>query len=84
MTASLRLKMIVRGMDPQTDGDGTKIGEGLTLDAVYGDGEANKQWSKWTPSGTLQFHISNPGAFGHAKQGDYFFVDLIPTDKESI
>lgn len=26
-------------------------------------GEANKTWSKWTPAGSLQMSILNPGAF---------------------
>ena len=43
----------------------------VNLTAVYSDDPAspNHSWSKWTPSGTLTLHISNPAAY------DQFVVD---------
>ncbi len=51
--------------------------ETIRLSAVYGkDGSANAQWSKATPSGQVSLSITNPEAWGHFKQGGFYFVDF--------
>jgi hypothetical protein len=65
------------------DSNGDKSQEELALSAVYSGSEANKQWSKYTPSASLTMTISNPAAFGKVLPGQFVFVDLTPTDKES-
>lgn len=84
MNAVLRLKMCVSSRKDVADSKGEKVQEELDLSAVYSnnDGDANKQWSKWTPSGHLRFTISNPGAFGKVLPGQFVFVDLTVTDKD--
>ena len=54
----------------------------VTLQPVYGGGddEANKQWSKWTPSGQLQLSITNPAIFPELVPGRTFYVDFTPTE----
>lgn len=54
----------------------------VTLQPVFGDGDddANKQWSKWTPSGELRLSITNPAIFPELVNGRTFFVDFTPTD----
>lgn len=42
--------------------------------------EANKQWSKWTPSGELQLTITNPAVFPDLVLGRTFFVDFTPVE----
>ena len=44
-------------------------GETVQLQAVYGDSEENKTWSKWTPSGSLQLSVTNPAVFGEFVPG---------------
>jgi len=83
MSAVLRLKCQVSGVKRISYYGNSDESEELTLNAVYTGSEANKQWSKYTPSASLTMTISNPLAFGKALPGQYFFVDLIPTDKES-
>ena len=84
--AALRLKMVVNSVKKVCDNDGSITSEELILSAVYSStaGSANAQWSKWTPCANLTMNISNPGAFGKLLPGQFAFVDLIPTDKDSI
>jgi len=81
--AVLRLKCVVNSVKSVADSNGDKTQEELSLNAVYSGSESNKQWSKYTPSASLTMTISNPGAFGKALPGQFFFVDSVPTDKES-
>jgi hypothetical protein len=78
-----RLKCVVNSVKSVADSNGDKQSEELGLSAVYSGSEANKQWSKWTPAASLTMTISNPAAFGKVLPGQFFFVDLTPTDKES-
>ncbi|UOF81734.1 hypothetical protein [Caudoviricetes sp.] len=48
----------------------------LTFFASYGEGQDNKDWSKWTPSGTLQMTITNPNAFGWFEPGKEYYLDF--------
>lgn len=50
----------------------------VRFNAVYGSGEANKEWSRWTPSGQLQMQISNPGAHEQFDVGKEYFLDFTP------
>lgn len=86
MGAALRLKMSVGSVKRVADSTGNITQEELSLNAVYSNqaGSANAQWCKWTPSAQLTMSISNPDAFGRALPGQFFFVDLIPTDKDSL
>lgn len=85
MSATLRLKMSISSVKSSCDQNGVKSSEEIALQAVYGpEGSPNAQWSKWTPSANLTMHVSNPAAFGKVLPGQFYFVDLIPTDKDSI
>jgi len=80
---TLRLKMVVGSVKRFAAADGTISAEELSLSAVYGqEGSPNAQWSKWTPSAMLTLQVNNPGAFGRVLPGQFYFVDLIPTDKD--
>ena len=81
--AVLRLKCVVNSVKSVADGEANKSQEELGLSAVYSGSEANKQWSKYTPCASLAMSISNSAAFGKLLPGQFVFVDLIPTDKES-
>ena len=51
----------------------------VKLHAVTGNGEEddpNADWSKWTPSGEISMHITNPAAFEQFKVGTEFYVDF--------
>lgn len=78
--AVLVAKMELTGTEKTYSG-GEQTGEVLKLSAVYGDGEANKQWSKWTPSGSLTLHVTNPDALEKVGRG-YYKVLLVPCGKE--
>ena len=83
MDASLRLKMSVTSVKAVYDNKGEKTQEEIALTCVYDTEGPNKQWSKWTPSGSLSFIVSNPAAFGKVLPGQFYFVDLIATDKDA-
>lgn len=50
----------------------------LRLAAVQG--EENKTWTKWTPSGTLDLHITNPDALTQFEVGKDYFLDFTPAE----
>ena len=54
----------------------------VTLQPVFGgdDDDANKAWSKWTPSGELRLNITNPEIFPELVNGRVFFVDFTPAE----
>lgn len=54
--------------------------EKVSLGAVYGNGEANKEWSKYTPSGSLTMTISQEGAQGKFIPGKEYFLDFTPAE----
>lgn len=83
MNASIRAKMVVNTVSQHHSETG--MTEQIKASAVYSDkeGAANKQWAQWTPQGSLELWISNPGAQGRMKPGQFFYVDLIPCEKES-
>lgn len=82
--AELRLKMTVTSVKGCADQQGQKYQEEIALSAVYGpDGSANGQWSKYTPAASLTMTVSNPQAFGKVLPGQFVFVDITITDKES-
>ena len=82
---SLRLKMVVNSVKRCADSEGKIYQEEVSLSVVYGPGGSiNQQWSQWTPCGTLNFTVSNPGALGKVLPGEFYFIDLVPTDKDGI
>lgn len=46
----------------------------VTLNPVTDD--ANKSWSKWTPTGQLEMQINNPAALEQFKLGQCYFLDF--------
>jgi hypothetical protein len=82
--AVLRLKMVVNAVKRLADLEGNIHSEEIGLKAVYDPKGPNALWSKWTPSGSLTFDVSNPGAFGKVLPGQFFFVDLTPADKDAV
>ena len=50
----------------------------IRLTAVYGEGNENASWSKWTPSGEIKMTITNPAAIDKFELGRSYFVDFIP------
>jgi len=77
--------MSVGSVKSSCDANGDKVAEEVRLEAAYGpEGSPNAQWSKWTPAASLFMQINNPGAFGKVLPGQFFFVDIIPTDKDAI
>ncbi|MBL8924113.1 MAG: hypothetical protein JNJ54_34980 [Myxococcaceae bacterium] len=67
---------------PNPDGTTPVTTVQVTLQPVYGgdDDEANRQWSRWTPSGQLQLSITNPLIFPELVPGRAFFVDFTPIE----
>ena len=54
----------------------------VTLQPVFAteDGDANANWSKYTPSGELRLTITNPTASDAFVVGKAYFVDFTPVD----
>ena len=81
-----RLKMVVNTVARYADQYSDTQSEQITMSAVTSDkeGAANKAWSKWTPSGELKFTVSNPAVFNKILPGQFYYVDLELTDKDSL
>lgn len=46
-------------------------------------GPGNDEWSKWTPSGSIEMHINNPAAVEKFEVGKDYFVDFTPVEAEA-
>lgn len=78
----LRAKFIVQDVNRSIDNEGKPSQEHVRLRPVYSsDPESeNAQWSKWTPSGSIELHINNTAAFGRLPLGKEFYVDFTPAE----
>jgi hypothetical protein len=54
--------------------------EQITLNAVYGGSAENVSFAAATPSGKLEITVTNPVVIGQIKPGQYYYLDLIPTE----
>lgn len=73
---AVRAKMQCTGKVPYP-GDSDIVD--VKFSAVYGEnGEANAEWSKWTPCGELHMQITNPEAHAQFEEGKEYFVDITP------
>lgn len=55
--------------------------EVIKLNAISGGlTEEDKGFSKYTPSGDLQFNVNNPEVVGHFKPGTFYYLDLTPCE----
>ncbi|MGO7149000.1 hypothetical protein ACCS52_26550 [Rhizobium ruizarguesonis] len=52
----------------------------IRFHAVYGTGEENKSWSKWTPSGELKMMVTNPSAIEAFELGKSYYLDFTPAE----
>lgn len=52
----------------------------VTLNAVYDDGKANREWSKYTPSGEVKMFITNPAAIENFDLGKEYYLDFTPVE----
>jgi len=52
----------------------------VNLSPVISGSIENQQWSKWTPSGQLSMHITNPDAFDQFEQDTEYFIDITPAE----
>lgn len=84
--AVLRLKMMVNTLKTVHGNEGQAEYQEIALSAVYSNkvDSANAQWSRWTPSASLTMQVSNTTAFNKVKPGQFVYVDITPTDKDSL
>jgi hypothetical protein len=40
----------------------------------------DNSFARWTPSGELKMHISNPALIGQFKEGQKFYLEFTPAD----
>lgn len=82
--AKCRITGVSKASDlhPMPDGSFPVSSVTVTLQPVFGgaDDEANKEWSKWTPSGELRLSITNPDIFPELVNGKAFYVDFTPVE----
>lgn len=69
---SVRAKFQVTALKTQLGYQGNS--EIVELSVV--NDEANKLWSKYTPQGRIEMHITNPAAVDQLPLGKHFYVDF--------
>jgi hypothetical protein len=86
MSRVTRLKLVVNNVNRAASNDGSIQSEEIIMSAVTSgdDNAANKQWSKWTPTGRLSFTVTNPAVFEKILPGQFYYCDLLLTDKDSL
>lgn len=52
----------------------------MRLSAVTTGSVENEEWSKYTPDGHLNLHITNPAVFDQFEQGREYYLDIQPVD----
>lgn len=82
-----RLKMQCTSVQQVMSTDKKSVdSEQIRFECVFGDKDGkgvNAVWSKFTPSGTLQFSVTNPDVIGTIKAGAFYLVDLHECDAEA-
>lgn len=65
------------------EGEPELRGERVKLVAQYDDGlsKENKSYADATPTGTLEFTVSNRAVHGQFQPGDCYYLDLTPAPK---
>jgi hypothetical protein len=46
-------------------------------------GDGNKEWSQWTPSGSLVMSITNPAVVDFIKPGKEYYLDFTEVGKDA-
>ena len=73
----MRAKFQVSEVIQRVDQNGAISGATVKMRADYGgEGTPNAAWSKWTPSGLLEMHITNPDAYNHFRPGQDYYLDF--------
>ena len=57
--------------------------ETVKMSAVYGGtntSEEDRSFAESTPSGHLEFTITNKAVIGNIQPGEYYYLDLIPCE----
>ena len=73
MSTTVRAKFKCEYVEKYQSGDTQQVT--VRFGAVTRDGE-NKDWSKWTPSGSLSMTISNQNLIDHFVVGKEYFLDI--------
>ncbi len=52
----------------------------VKMSARYSDSKEDNEFAEATPSGSLEMHISNPGAMNFLEPGKAYYLDFSPAD----
>ena len=77
---NVRAKFWITGIEHHVRHQATEVNATVKMAAVYANDEINKSWSKYTPSGTIQMQITNPGALEQFEVGKEYYIDFTPVD----
>jgi hypothetical protein len=53
----------------------------VAMSPVTSGSEENKSFSKWTPSGKIEMHITNPECIGFFQAGEEYYVEFRKAEK---
>lgn len=76
----VRAKFVCERLEHLPTGQVDETNIAVAFRAVYANGEANREWSKWTPAGQLTMSITNPDAANWFELGKEYFLDITPAE----
>jgi hypothetical protein len=75
---AVRAKFKVTTITHHEQHDPSAVYATVKLQAVSKADADNKDWSKWTPSGSLEMGITNPDAISQFELGKAYYLDFTP------
>lgn len=76
----VRCKFFVAGKVLSSASTETEKLYDIQMSAVIDGSDENKEFFKWTPSGTLNFSTVNEGAAESIEQGKQYYIDITPCE----
>lgn len=75
---AVRAKFKIDKIERVKNGAGEEELTTVQMSPVYGDSPENKQFFKWTPSGSITLGTINPAAARQFVEGKEYYVDFTP------
>jgi hypothetical protein len=68
---NVKAKFYVSSVAEQAHSPGQRPPDSKVVRLAAATGQGNEQWSRWTPSGTIEMTINNPAAYEQFQVGQY-------------
>lgn len=83
MSKRLTAKFMCQGILSQHTTNPEDVQAKVILHAVYGNGEENKEWSKYTPAGNIDLTVTTESAANFFEIGAEYYLEFKPAKSET-